>query len=349
MCRVANDERAGNGTGQRRPAIVLAMLDGLVDHAFSGEHLDRLRKCGELLDPKPLHDFSEPRAQRLLAEAEILVGHWGCPTLTEDVLRRAPQLRMFAYAAGTVKWQVTDAVWERDLLVTSAAAANAVPVAEYTVAMVLLAGKGVLLSRELQRDPAANVPYDPLIAGNLGLRVGLVGASHVGRLVLERLRPFDLRLMVYDPYLSAGEADALGAELVPELDELCRSVDVLSLHAPDIESTKGMIGKEQLALLRDGATLINTARPALVDTEALEAELRSGRLAAILDVTDPEPLPQGHPLLSLPNVFVTPHVAGASGNELARLADLAVTEVERYVDGEPPLHPVRATDLDRIA
>jgi phosphoglycerate dehydrogenase-like enzyme len=86
-----------------------------------------------------------------------------------------------------------------------------------------------------------------------------------------------------------------------------------------------------------------------VDQDALEAELRSGRIAAILDVTEPEPLPPDHPLLALPNVFVTPHVAGAMGNELFRLAELAVVEVERYARGEPPLHPVRREDLDRIA
>ena len=332
-----------------KPAIVMAMMDGLVEHAFTPGQLDRLRSAGQLLDDRPLDSFDDPRAADLLARAEVLVGHWGCPTLTSEVLERAPRLRLFAYAAGTVKWQVTDAVWRRGLLVTSAAAANAVPVAEYTVAMVLLAGKGVLLSREQQRHPGAKVPLDPLRAGNYGLRVGLVGASHVGRLVIDLLRPYDLHVAVYDPYLSPAEADVLGVELVEDLDELCGGVDVLSLHAPDVDATKGMIGAAQLARLRDGATFINTARPALVDTAALETELGSGRLQGILDVTDPEPLPAGHPLLALPNVFVTPHVAGASGNELARLAELAVVEVERFVAGELPRYPVTAADMDRIA
>jgi len=123
------------------PAIALAMTAGLVDHAFTpaswtGSLPWRAR------GPVPLDSFDGDRAARVLARAEVLVGHWGCPTLTGDVLVAAPRLRLFAYAAGTVKWQVTDAVWARDLVVTSAAAANAVPVAEYTVAMLLLAGKG---------------------------------------------------------------------------------------------------------------------------------------------------------------------------------------------------------------
>lgn len=333
----------------RRPVIVMAMLDGLLPHAFTREHMERLRAVGEVAPGAPLDEFESDRAAELLGRAEVIVGHWGCPTLTAAVLDRAPALSMFAYAAGTVKWQVTDAVWERELLVTSAAAANAVPVAEYTVAMVLLAGKGVLLSRELQRDPGVKVPLDPLRAGNVGKYLGLVGASHVGRLVIELLAPYDVHIGVYDPYLTGEEADRLGVERVDDLDELCRQADILSLHAPDVPATRQMIGSRQLGLLRDGATLINTARPALVDTAALESELRSGRLAAILDVTDPEPLPSGHDLLSLPNVFVTPHVAGASGTELARLADLAVTEVERFVTGEPPLFPVHPEDMERIA
>lgn len=332
-----------------RPAIVLAMLDGIVDHVFTAEQLDRLATCGRLLDRVPLASYDDDRADELLAEAEVLVGHWGTPTLTAEVLARAPRLRMLAYAAGTVKWQVTDAVWERDLLVTSAAAMNAVPVAEYTVAMILLANKGVLRFREHQRDATVPLPRDLGRIGNYAKSVGLVGASFVGRKVIELLVPYDLAVLVYDPYLTEADAAALGVEKVDDLDELCAGVDVLSLHAPDVEATRGMIGAAQLARLRTGATLINTARPALIDQDALLAELRAGRIDAILDVTTPEPLPGDHPLLGLPNAFVTPHVAGAAGTELHRLADLAVEEVERFVRGEPPLHPVRRQDLDRIA
>lgn len=331
------------------PKIALAMLDGLVDHAFTPAQLARLGAIGEVIDARPLTSFDEDRAATVLGAADVLIGHWGCPTLTAEVLAVAPRLRLFAYAAGTVKWQVTDAVWERGIVVTSAAAANAVPVAEYTVAMVLLANKGVLLFREWLRDPAVVVPLDASVVGNYRRRVGLVGASLVGRHVIELLRPYDLDVAVYDPYLTDGEAARLGVQKVEDLDELCAWSDVLSLHAPDVEATRGMIGAGQLAALRDGATFLNTARPALVDSAALEAELTSGRITGILDVAEPDPLPAGHPLLGLPNVFVTPHVAGAMGNELHRLAELAVVEVERFARDEPPGHPVRREDLDRIA
>lgn len=331
-----------------RPAIALAMLPGLLPHAFSADQLERLGRLGRVLTPEPLAGFDTEAARAVLAETEVLIGHWGCPTLTAEVLAAAPRLRLFVYAAGTVKWQVTDAVWDRGIVVTSAAAANAVPVAEYALAMILLANKGVLAFREQLRT-GAPLPVDPSRVGNRDKVVGIVGASHVGRRLVELLRPFELHVLVYDPYLSRPDAQRLGVELVEDLDELCARVDVLSLHAPDVPATREMIGAAQLARLRDGATLLNTARPALVDQEALLAEARRGRLQVILDVTDPDPLPPGHPLLGLANVFVTPHVAGSMGTELPRLAELAVEEVERHVTGAPPRYPVRRDDLERIA
>ena len=172
-----------------------------------------------------------------------------------------------------------------------------------------------------------------------------MGASLVGRLVIDALRATTCEVAVYDPYLSVEEADAARVEKVDDLDALCASVRLLSIHAPDIPPTRGMIGAAQLAALPDGATVVNTARPALVDQDALVAELTAGRLAAVLDVTEPDPLPSGHPLLALPNAFVTPHVAGAMGNELVRLSELAVTEVERFVGRRAAAAPGAAADL----
>lgn len=335
-------------TAPHRPRIALAMMEGMLGYAVHDEHLDRLAEVGELLSRDAVTDFADPRHADVLARAEVLVGHWGCPTLTPAALATMPELRMFAYAAGTVKWQLTDAVWERDLLVTSAAAANAVPVAEFAAAAIVLANKGLCWLSARERDPSLPVPIDTTRIGNLGKRVGLVGASHVGRLTRQLLAPHDLEVAFADPYLDEGEATRLGARKL-ELDELCAWCDVLSIHAPDTPETKGMIGAPQLALLRDGTPIVNTARGALIDQRALEAELVAGRLQAILDVTDPEPLPEDSVLRRLPNVILTPHVAGAIGEETVRLADLAVEEVRRYAAGEPPLHPVAPGDLDRIA
>lgn len=334
-----------------RPLAVLAMMPALGSLAFTADQRARLDDLVRIEDDEPLASFDDdPRAERLLATAEIIIGHWGCPTVDERALEMAPNLRLVAYGAGSVKERntITPAVFERGVVVTSAAAANAVPVAEYTLAAILLANKGAFLAREWLRAPDAVDVRRPRPVGNYAKRIGLVGASHVGRLVIELLRPFELEVVVSDPYLSADDAAALGVVVV-DLDELLSTSDVVSLHAPLLPSTSDLIGRRELALMKDGAVLINTARGRIVVTDDLIAELQPGRISAVLDVTWPEPLPAGSPLLSLPNAFVTPHIAGTQGSEMARLADHVIDEIERYCDGRPPMHPVTAADLDRIA
>ncbi|NUO46601.1 MAG: hydroxyacid dehydrogenase, partial [Streptomyces sp.] len=166
--------------------------------------------------------------------------------------------------------------------------------------------------------------------------------------LLELLRPFDFTVLLHDPYVSAGDAAALGAQLV-SLEDLLRHSDIVSLHAPDIPETYRMLDGQRLALIRDGGVLINTSRGALVDPDALADELVSGRLHAVLDVTEPEPLPAGSPLYRLPNVFLTPHIAGSLGNELERLGRIVVEELERLGAGVAVVHEVRRADLARVA
>ena len=331
--------------------IALSMYPGMEGYAFDDEHWAALAEMGEVLDRRAVNDLPPDEADGILGRADVLLGHWGCVRVDAALLDRAPNLRMIAYAAGTVKDSIAPEVFEREVLVTSGAAANAVPVAEFTVAAVLFANKDVFAARERTRAGAsADFPWvrrhRPV--GNWGKRVGLVGASHVGRGVIELLRPYRLEVLLTDPYVSPEQAATLGVRLV-ELDELLTACDVVSIHAPALPETRHLIGAAQLARMADGATLVNTARGSLVDHDALTAELRSGRLNAVLDVTDPEPLPPDHELLRLPNAFVTPHLAGSEGTELGRMAELVIEELRRFRDGEPPLHPVTAADLPRIA
>ncbi|MFI6743169.1 hydroxyacid dehydrogenase [Nonomuraea sp. NPDC050451] len=236
---------------------------------------------------------------------------------------------------------------------SSAADANAVPVAEYTLAVILLANKAVpALAREYRAGRAAMGLIDLIEEfpgiGNYGKTVGLVGASRIGRRVAELLRPFDLEVLVSDPYLDETGAAALGARRVA-LDELFRACDVVSLHAPATQQTLGMVTAAHLAAMRPGATLVNTARGSLVDQDALVAELRRGRIWAVLDVTEPEITPPGSPLWDLPNVILTPHVAGSLGTELVRLGSHAVDEVARVLAGMPLRHAVDPAALSVIA
>jgi phosphoglycerate dehydrogenase-like enzyme len=157
--------------------------------------------------------------------------------------------------------------------------------------------------------------------------------------VIELLGSFDFTVLLYDPYLADDDpvlADATRAGL----DELFRRSSIVSVHAPLLPETTGMIGRRQLDLMRPGSVLINTARGAIVDHDALVQAVRAKGVRAILDVTAPEPLPAGHPLRELPGVILTPHVAGSRGNELRRLGESAVRELELLAAGRPPRSPV---------
>jgi phosphoglycerate dehydrogenase-like enzyme len=311
-----------------------------------------LRRLGAVLDIDPgtvAERFDGPGADDALANVEVIVSGWGAPVLDAAVLERAPKLRAVLHAAGSVKGLVGAALWERGVAVASAAGANALPVAEYTVAAILMAGKGIFGLRERFRDERSfELGYIHPEVGNFGLRVGLIGASAIGRRVIELLRPFDIEVLLADPFVSEAEAAALGVRLV-DLDHLVTQARVVSVHAPDLPETRHLVNAERLAAMKDGTVLINTARGRLVDTDALVAELRTGRLAAVLDVTHPEPPQTDSPLFDLPNVFMTPHVAGSQGNELARMGLCMVEEAERLTAGEPLLTRVDPELLGRRA
>ncbi|MBR7678476.1 hydroxyacid dehydrogenase, partial [Streptomyces daliensis] len=265
-------------------------------------------------------------------------------------LAAAPGLRAVAHTAGTVRHHVTDACWERGIEVSSAAAANALPVAEYTLAMILLANKRVLETARGYRASRARAEWlarGPEV-GNYRRTVGILSASLIGRRVIELLRPHDLEVLLYDPYVEAEEAAALGVRAVG-LPELFAACDVVSVHTPLLPSTRGLVSRELLALMRPDATLVNTARGAVVDQGALTDAVLAGRVRAVLDVTEPEVLPPGHPLWECENVLLTPHLAGSQGNELRRLADLTVSEVARWASGEGFAHPVRHERLAFLA
>ena len=314
---------------------------------FRRADLDRLRGLGRLLNTEPVETW-DAVADAVLGEAEVIVGHWGCPPLDAAMLDRSPRLGLFAYAAGTVKMTLTDAVWDRGIRVTSGANANAEPVAEFTLAAILFANKGVLWRRGPADFLAMSAMGDQQW-GNYGRTIGILGASLIGRRVIELLRPFPhLSVTLYDPYVTHEEAASLGVEKL-ELDELCAGADVLSVHAPALPETLHMIGAAQLSALPDGATVINTARGPLIDHEALMPHLASGRLYAMLDVTDPEPLPADSPLLVMPNVWISPHLAGSQGTELARMTDYVIEEVRRWSAGEPALNEVTRDRLATMA
>jgi phosphoglycerate dehydrogenase-like enzyme len=326
------------------------MAPDLPERLFDEEARRALVAVYDIDFAAPVRDFGAVPDDDL-ARAEVIVTGWEAPRVDSVVLDRAPRLRAVLHAGGSVKSLVAPQCWDRGILVSSAADANALPVAEYAVAMILLAAKEVFRSQALYRERRAKLDQRREFAtvGTYHRPVGLVGASRIGRRVIELLAPYSLDVRVYDPYLTAEEAAGLGVTAVG-LEELLAACDVVSLHAPHLPSTEHMIDGAALALMKDGATLINTARGGLVDHAALVDELKAGRLWAVLDATDPEePLAPDSPLFDLPNVVVTPHVAGALGNELFRLGAHAVDNALRVRRGEPLAGAVRLDDLATMA
>lgn len=312
----------------------------LATHLF-GTGFEALRIDGARpLHTVPFTTLDQPDARRALERAEVLITAWGAPRLSDADLDRAPRLRYLLYAGGQGSLLLPDSARERGIQVSNAGWLNAIPVAEFTVAMIVLANKRVFEARRIYRrrrdriDREVEFPH----AGNRGKTIGIVGASRIGRIVIERLRGMDLHVQVYDPFLGDEEAARLGVHRT-ELDDLMSTSDIVTLHAPLNESTAGMITAELLALLPDGATLINTSRGAIVDQDALIRELRTGRIEAILDVTVPEVLPHDSELHALPNVFLTPHISGSMGTEIRRLGEHVATELERIVLGQPLAFP----------
>jgi phosphoglycerate dehydrogenase-like enzyme len=326
-------------------------MDAAAARGILGE--DALAALADLTEPTPLprlDGLATEHAREVLAGTELLITGWGCPPLDEAVLASAPRLRAVAHTAGSVRGHITEACWERGIEVSSAAAANALPVAEYTVAMILLSGKHVL---ETAREyGAARARTDRLHdrpgMGNYRRTVGILSASLIGRRVIELLRPYDFRVRLYDPYVTEEEAAELGVRKVA-LPQLFAECDVVSVHAPLLPATRGLVGGELLGAMPQDATLINTSRGAVLDQDALTGAVRAGRIRAVLDVTEPEVLPPEHPLWDCENALVTPHIAGSLGNELGRLADLTVSEVARWARGEGFAHAVRRERLAFLA
>jgi phosphoglycerate dehydrogenase-like enzyme len=296
----------------------------------------------EQRDIAQIIDFVGPRQTRaslpahkhLLRDMDVLFSGWGCVVVDEAFLDAAPNLKAIFYGAGAVGSWMTDAVWERGVLVTSAYAANAVPVAEYTMASIVMALKQAWSLARQTRQQRVFVPRDGA-PGCYGSTVGLVSLGMIGRTLLNLLQPFDLHVMAYDPFLSEAEMARMGVTKV-SLEQLFLRSDVVSVHTPDLPETEGMITGEMINSMRSGATFINTARGQVVrEAEMVDVLRQRPDLQAVLDVTWPEPPPTGSPLYTLENVFLTPHIAGSVGRECRRMGRYMVEELERYITGKP--------------
>jgi len=317
-----------------RPVKGLYILDGdAYDLVYGPDERGAIAGMIDVIAPAQTRD-SIARHLDLLARAEVIFSGWGGPVLTEEFLDKAPRLRAFFYGGGALGAVVTPAVWDRGVLVTSAIVANSIPVAEYTLSAILFSLKhGWRLARQTRER--RDFPDRNTAPGAAGSTIGLISLGVIARALLKLLAPFDLKVLAYDPYVTPAEADELGVECA-SLDELFARSDVVSLHTPLLEETEGLITQDHFASMKPHATFINTARAEIVQQAAMLAvAARRPDLQFVLDVSDPEPPEPSSPLYTLPNVVLTPHIAGSVGPECRRMGRAMVEELERFVSGRP--------------
>jgi phosphoglycerate dehydrogenase-like enzyme len=271
------------------------------------------------------------------------------PQLTAAQLDRLPKLEAVFYAAGSVK-AFAPPFLQRGIVVCSSWAANAVAVAEFCLAQILLACKGYFRNTRDCRTPAGNNKKAAFHGqGTYGEKVAIIGAGQVGRRLIDLLRPFRLKVLVVDPYLSEPEAEDLGVSKAT-VEEAFREAYVVSNHLPNLPELQHVLDGRLFASMRSDATFINTGRGAQVNEPELIAVLRERPdLMALLDVTDPEPAPAGSDFYALPNVQLSSHLAGAHNDEVVRMADAMIEEFRRWQSGEPLLYSVSLSMLEKMA
>lgn len=331
-----------------QPSVLVTIPPSLYQQLFAPETQARLQTFAQLRTNEREGNWTSEQLVAAIGDVDAVITGWGTPTFTPEVMAAAGQLRLIAHSAGSIKKMLPPHVFDSDVQVTHAAAAIAPAVAEMTMLLILLSLRQVHVQ---DRKLKAGVPWrEAQFMGQelAGQRVGVVGAGHTGRNVIRLLRGWDAEVWVADPYLDAERAARLGVTRV-SLDELFSQCPIVTVQAPPTDETFRMIKAHHLASLPDGAIFVNTARSHTVDTDALLAELQSGRIQAALDVFDQEPLPADSPFLQLENVILTPHTAGASRQARLRQGEIIVDELERFLHGEPLHYPVTGDMLATMA
>ncbi len=315
----------------RKPQVLVLTSPALLPHFFPESLLARLSRVADCAVNHERQDTAELRTR--LEASDALLTTWHSPFLRLKMLGSPPRVKLIAHAGGEIRSRMEDDVL-RAVTVTNAPGAMAGPVAEMALAMVLA------LLRRLpeygQKMQAGLVlPNTEASEGEtlIGRKIGLIGFGRIGQAFARLVRPFGVELVVFDPYCPVDILQRHRCR-ISEIDDLLERCPVIVLTAALTAETRGLLDRRRLAMLQDDACLVNVARGGLIQMDALVETLATGRFRAALDVTDPlEPLPVDHPLRSMPNVLLTPHIA-AGGVEVRRAMGVeAVEQVIRFFRG----------------
>lgn len=300
------------------------------DIHFPPHLLDELRMLGPLRIQQKEGPLTEEELAREIDDAEVLLSHWGTPRVTAQTLDACPHLRVIAHCAGSVASVCSDAVFDRGLTVLSANWIMSEFVAEGILGYLIA---GVRRMPQYFADLKSGVEW-PIYPENslIGARIGFIGLGMVGKRLLSLLAPFRPEVRVYDPYIAEDALEPWPFARRTSMEEALKDAVAISLQAPKTPETFHMVDAAALAALPDGALVVNAARGPVMDTQALMEELRAGRLYAVLDVYDSEPLPLDSPLRGIDRVALMPHRAGAPVG--SRMTEGILHDLRRYAAGE---------------
>jgi phosphoglycerate dehydrogenase-like enzyme len=292
-----------------------------------------------------------PAFRKKLTSAQALITTWDSPNFSEDLPRLAPQLRIIAHCGGEVKSRFARVLFD-ELTITAAPTPMASATAEMGAALLAYSARNVDFYRGELRKRSNQIYNDLHLHGAteslIRRQVAMIGFGRIGRAMVDLMRGFDLRWLVYDPYAPKSLTERYPVHFA-SLRTLLRGADLLVLTAALTDETRGLLSRERLSLLPDGAVVINIARGGLVDLAALTREVRRKRLRCALDVTDPlEPLPIGHPLRTLPGAIVTPHIAGSNRRVRHEMAQVVIKDLESFFHGNGVENRVTTAMLDRM-
>lgn len=335
--------------------VLVATPQDTIDHLLAQTDRRRLESMANVAWRADLNaETTESEYAAAIAEVcpEIIMTGWTSPQLVPAALEKNPSIKCVIHITGQLKWYVHRGCLERGLTVTNWGDIPAPSVAESALMMMLMSLRRayfcqiLLHERKEWSQQLRNPPWRP--EGLFDKTVGLYGYGLIARALVPMIMPFNPKILVYSSWIDESHKARYGIKTVSNLEELFARSDVVSVHTGNRADTFHTVNAPVLAAMRDGGHVINTARGAIIDTDALVRELKSGRLFAALDVFEQEPLPPDHPLRGLPNCILFPHQGGPSPDYAYKCGATAVDQVRRYIDGEPLKHRVTLQQYDRM-
>ena len=314
--------------------IFVTLGEGVTRDTFMPPHIQkRLESMGNVRYNNYNKRLTEESLAENLGDVDICVTGWGCPQFTDAVLNKANRLKLIAHVGGSVANHIGKEVFDRNIRVITGNDIFALCVAEGTVAYIMLGLRRLALYADrVQKGLWANDDYDWYNESLINQPVGLVGFGAIARYLVPMLRPYNCEIMAYDPFVEDAVFEEYGVKKAT-LKEIALNNKVVSIHASKTDGSRHIIDGEFLNNMRDGALLINTARGSVVDESALATEVTTGRIHAVLDVFEIEPLPMDSRLRNLPNVTLIPHMGGPTIDKREYVAKCVLDDIERFIGG----------------